>query len=496
MEPEDNNDDGDGQQPRGSTTNNNRDMERLVAPADFDGPTVDRHCTDIFCFVIIIASWVVMTGIGIYAMANGNLDFVIRPLDYDGGICGTTFNNIDRVDYPYLLYVNLFAGVCVNECPDLDGITEDNLTDVRTLVSYGGIFQVDGAELELSVSIDGDSKSLQMADYSNSSNTLFCTDDLCFPNNSTVDSWTSRGVNQGYGFAFYVASTYELLYRCYLTDDAEQRIRELTNNTNMASEVGIANDLYSFWNKLYTDLWLARYYIFGFGCGVSLLVSLIYIFLMRLPFLLTTVIWTSIFTSIAMFILGGYYAYSQATIWDDAIPKTVSDKTIALTTGFSYALYAIGGVLAILACCLRKAIMDAIVCTKEAGRAVNSMTLILLVPLLEALGFIIFLIPFMYYSANLSSLATITTKDVPVDVDLPGIETATVAFRVFDFDDFTENCAWYFLFCFFWTGNFIVAMGDVSDIDCLLFHLLRLCVLNIYVSLSPALSFVLFFLYM
>jgi hypothetical protein len=473
----------DGAQARGSTTAN-RDMERLVAPADFDGPTVDRHCTDIFCFLLIIASWVVMTGIGIYAMANGNIDFVIRPLDYDGGICGTTFNNIDRVDYPYLLYVNLFAGVCVNTCPDLDGVTEDNLTDVRTLVSYGGIFQVDGAELELSVSLDGNSETLQVADYSNSSDALFCTEELCFPNNSTVDSWTSRGINQGYGFAYYVASTYELLYRCYLTDAAEQRIRELTNNTN-TSEVGIANDLYSFWNKLYTDLWLARYYIFGFGCGVSLLISLIYIFLMRLPFLLTTVIWTSIFSSIAMFILGGYYAYSQATIWDDANPKTVSDKTIALTTGFSYALFAIGGVLAMLACCLRKAIMDAIVCTKEAGRAVNSMTLILLVPVLEAIGFIVFLVPFMYYSANLSSLATITTKDVPVDVSLPGIETATVAFRVFDFDDFTENCAWYFLFCFFWTGNFIVAMGDVRYRNyhnlCKLSLPLTLCTLTLIV---------------
>ena len=55
----------------------NRDMQRLVAPADFDGPTVDRHCTDVFCFLLIIASWVVMTGIGAYAMANGNIDYIL-----------------------------------------------------------------------------------------------------------------------------------------------------------------------------------------------------------------------------------------------------------------------------------------------------------------------------------------------------------------------------------------------------------------------------------
>ena len=469
----------------------NRDMQRLVAPADFDGPTVDRHCTDVFCFLLIIASWVVMTGIGAYAMANGNIDYILRPLDFDGGICGTNFNNLDRTNFPYLLYTNVFAGVCVNKCPDLEGVTADGLTDVRTLITYDGIFQVPGAEIDLSSadggagnavsSNDTGSASIKMfievADYSMSNDSITCTEELCFPNNSTEESWTSRGINQGYGFAFYVATTYELLFRCYVTSDAEERLQVLTGNkantttgnetsSSDSQQVGAANDLYSFWNKLYSDLYLARWYIFGFGCGVSLLISLLYIFLMRLPFLLTTVVWTSIFTTILMFILGGYYAWSQATIWDDAVPKTVDDQTINLTTGFSFAMYGIGAVLALLACCLRRAIMDAIVCTKEAGRAVNTMTIILLVPVLQAIGFFLFMLPFIFYSANLASLAEITTKDVPVGVDIPGIddgEAPTIAFRVFEFDDFTENCAWYFLFCFFWTGNFIVAMGDVSS---------------------------------
>lgn len=479
-----------------NNTNNNdgdRDMERLVAPADFDGPTVDRHCTDVFCFLLIIASWVIMTGIGAYAMANGNIDYIIRPLDYDGGICGTNFNNLDRRNYPYLLYTNVFAGVCVNRCPDLKGVTADGLTDVRTLITYGGLFQVDGAEIDLFSSTGGaavvtDNTTggaslamfIEVADYSASNDSIACTNDLCFPNNSTEESWTSRGINQGYGFAYYVATTYELLYRCYLTSDAEDRIQVLTGNkvnttgngtSSDLQQVGAVNDLYNFWNKLYSDLYIARFYIFGFGCGVSLLISLVYIFLMRLPYLLTTVIWTSIFTAILMFLLGGYYAWSQATIWDDAVPQTVDDRTIQLTTGFSFAMYGIGAVLALLACCLRRAIMDAIVCTKEAGRAVNTMTIILLVPVLQAIGFFLFMLPFIFYSANLASLAEITTKDVPVGVDIPGIddgEAPTIAFRIFEFDDFTENCAWYFLFCFFWTGNFIVAMGDVSGKNILL----------------------------
>jgi Plasma-membrane choline transporter len=453
--------------------------EKLVAPADFDGPTVDRHCTDVLCAGLLLASWIVMTGLGIYAMVNGNIDFLIRPLDFDGGICGTNYNNLDRQEYPYLLYVNEFAGgVCVKECPNLMGVTEDGLTDVRTLVTYGGLWQIAGSEIDLSAG----TPAIQVADYSNSSDAIFCSEEACFPNNSTEASWTSAGISKGYGFAFYAATTYELLYRCLLTSDAEEQLMVLTgvNTTDTGSGVGIVNDVYNFWNKLFSDLYLARNYIFGFGCGVSLMVSLIYIFLMRLPALLTTVIWTSILVTILMFVLGGYYAWSQATAWSDANPQTVDDQTINVTTGFSFALYGIAVVLVLLACCLRQAIMDAIVCTREAGRAVNTMTIILLVPVLQAIGFFLFMLPFVYYSANLASLATITTKDVPVGVEIPGLtgQQPEIAYRVFEFDDFTENCGWYFLFCFFWTGNFVVAMGDVSSFPCLLLFAKTSCALK------------------
>jgi len=66
--------------------------EKLSAPADFDGPTKDRHCTDLLCFLLIIASWVTMTGIGVYAVTNGDIRLILNPLDYDGNICGTVRN--------------------------------------------------------------------------------------------------------------------------------------------------------------------------------------------------------------------------------------------------------------------------------------------------------------------------------------------------------------------------------------------------------------------
>ena len=375
----------------------------------------------------------------------------------------------NMTDYPNLLYINSYTGgVCVKECPNLANVTEDGLTDMRTLVTYSGIYQVDGAEL--------DPNFIEVGDYSNSSDALSCItedgDDVCFPNgDSVVDSWDSPGIAKGYGFAFYAASTSVLLNRCYLTTAAEERIVQLVANTTTeeASRSSLVDseyydESYSFSNKIFGDLYTARKYVLGFGFGASMIISLIYIFLMRLPLLLTGVIWTSIFITIGMFFLGAWYAWTSADEWSTQDPRVYDDRTVNITTGFSVAMFAIGGFLVLLACCLRQAIQDAIKCTKEAGKAVNSMTLILLVPVLQGIGFLLFLIPLVFYGANLASLGKIETQDVPVGVEVPGVtdKAPEVAYRVFEFDAYTERCGWYLLFSFFWTSNFIVALGDVS----------------------------------
>lgn len=432
------------------------ETEKFTAPPDFDGPTKNRHCTDILCFALIVAMWISMTGIGIYAVQNGDYRLVLYPLDYDGNICGTIYDGVDMTAYPNLLYVNLYTGgVCVKECPDLTGHTADNLTDIRTLVTYNGTWQPnDGADSELPLDF------VQVADYSKSNDSIACTDATCYPNNSPNMSWTSPGIFMGYSYAYYVGTTYELLFRCILTSEASAKIKELVNANVTETEAGNAvsntiDQAYSFWNKLYADLYIARWYIAGFGFGVSLAVSLSYIALMRFPGLLTTVIWTSIFITIALFMLGGYYTYNQATKWDNANPQTVDDTTINATRIFGIIFYCVGAFCALMACCLRKAIMEAIVCTKEAGKAVNTMTIILLVPIAQSIGFFIFFVPFIWYSINLASMATITTTDIPV------VGGAEISIRTYEFDDTVRYLGWYMLFCLYWTANFIVAVGDM-----------------------------------
>ena len=104
--------------------------EKLVAAADFDGPTRHRRFTDLFCLLLLLAMWTCMTIMGSYAINNGDYRLVVYPLDYSGNICGTDFvassssssnNNksaVDMTDYPYLYYINSYGGgVCVKDCP-------------------------------------------------------------------------------------------------------------------------------------------------------------------------------------------------------------------------------------------------------------------------------------------------------------------------------------------------------------------------------------------
>mmetsp|Transcript_3634 Transcript_3634/g.7266 ORF Transcript_3634/g.7266 Transcript_3634/m.7266 type:complete len:688 (+) Transcript_3634:110-2173(+) len=446
--------------------------EKLVRSTDFDGPTRHRHCTDVLCLGLIIVMWTVMTAIGIYAMSEGDYRLVLFPMDYDGNVCGVDFNGTDMTDFPNLYYVNSFTGgVCVSNCPSVKNalanmtVTDGNETttvgeegnittvvkgpsvDLRTFITYGGLWQAEGALL--------DPDFIQIADYSSNGDARFCTEETCFPDQDDPPaSWTSRGVRRGFGFAYYAGDTYELLWRCYYTTQAEAQIEDLVGDGD--GGLNVVDDATALWNRIFADMYTARKYIFGFGFGLSLGVSLVYIFLMRLPLVLDVLVWVSLLITITLFLVGGYFVWDLADGWEKEDPQSVEDETVTATKGVAVVLFILGALVLILTVCLRKAIQTAIGCVKEAGRAVNHMFLILLVPVLQAVALLIFLVCFIYYSVNLASLGEITTRDIPVDEG--GTE---ISVREYEFDEFVQRCGWYYLFCFFWTANFIVSAGDM-----------------------------------
>jgi Plasma-membrane choline transporter len=428
--------------------------EKLIAPDDFDeGSVTNRRCTDCGCGLLLILVWLVSTAVGVYALKKGDYRLAALPLDYDGNVCGMDFKE-DMTDYPYLLYVNSYTGgVCVKECPQLSGKVKNNVSDIRTLVTYGGMWQSSygGAELPLDF--------VEVApSYVNSSDVLFCTDSLCYPDNSSVASWHAAGVNEGFGFAYYVGDTYEFFWRCYLTSEAQ---REIQNKTLAAKVLDIPGPNEILLN-LYTDVWTTKEYVFGFGFGVSLGVSFLYVFLMRLPCLLSIMIWGSIVLTWAMFGAAGYFSWVTAIKFATESPKRVSDEWIHMLYGVSVMSFLLLVLVVTLSCCMRQQIHMSIGCVRTAARAINRMPGILIVPVLQSIAFIVALAAFAMYGVHLASMGTISTLEIPIDID----SGAQIAVRTYGLNGNIKIMAWFLLFSAFWTSNFIVAVGDLIVAMC------------------------------
>ena len=232
--------------------------EKLQAPPDFEGPTGERQCTDVFCTLLLFLTWIAMTALGVYAWMEGDYRIILHPMDYDGNICGINFNGTDMSEYPRILYVNSYGGgVCVKECPSIP----DDLIDTSTFVTFGGLYQGDNAFLS--------ADEIQIADYSNAENVQFCDEDLC-PTN-IAQSWTSAGIGEGKGFAFYAVDTMKVLgTRCLANPLAIDVLEDLTEANRVELEIEAVNDIENFLANIYGDIYQSRNYIFLFGFAAAL----------------------------------------------------------------------------------------------------------------------------------------------------------------------------------------------------------------------------------
>jgi hypothetical protein len=101
-----------------------------------NGPIEDRGCTDVICCLLFLAFWGMTIFIAVVCFRKGDLDRVMRPVDYSGNPCGMN----KAKDYPYLMFGKLKSStseylkntVCVKKCPD--GPNED--IDCYTNAAY------------------------------------------------------------------------------------------------------------------------------------------------------------------------------------------------------------------------------------------------------------------------------------------------------------------------------------------------------------------------
>ena len=100
--------------------------------------------------------------------------------------------------------------------------------------------------------------------------------------------------------------------------------------------------------------------------------------------------------------------------------------------------------------------MLAIAVVKEAARAVGDLWLLTAFPVLQCAGLLCFMVPWLVYAFYLASSATIETQEVAF-----GDDGMTVTTKSFAYSQDQKYAALYLLFCFFWSSEFIVALGQI-----------------------------------
>ena len=115
--------------------------------------------------------------------------------------------------------------------------------------------------------------------------------------------------------------------------------------------------------------------IFGIGIGVSIVVSFVYLLLLRIPGFLPLIIWSILLSVLLLIFIGGYLLYDLSAQYkaDDAYDDTQATAMEVV----SYIVFVIGGLYLCLLLVMQERVQLAIAVVKEAARALSTMPTLL-----------------------------------------------------------------------------------------------------------------------
>ena len=437
-----------------------------------------------------------MSYIGFLGVTDGDYRVILNPMDYDGNICGTDSRGEDMTHYPYLYPMNQYgAGVCVKKCPSVESpyvsffatIGADGFHDngkskqgwqageqsrdrerIQPALHHSNpphstppytptlsLARSAGDSVPDSVFNSGDISPIYAANPAVVCDGLACAD------------WAGDYVNEGQGYGMYVADTSAYMKRCIVSSEAFTAIEDQYIEATAPDQESSS----TFMSNLYGDFYTAKAWILGFGFGVSMVISFVYSFLLRVPGILFGLVWTCVLSTLGIVGYAAYYAYTEFELWNTEDPKTHTSGEISGMRGAAIALAVITFLWFVTICFLRKRIQLSIELVKQAARAVAAMPVIVLFPIFQCCGYILFLGVFIVYAVNIASMGDIQeghyciiSNAITASPSKDVCEAATgfwYEYRDFTYDDQTTKIGWYLIFAYFWTSEFIVAIGQI-----------------------------------
>lgn len=223
-------------------------------------------------------------------------------------------------------------------------------------------------------------------------------------------------------------------------------------------EYQTANSGKEWFNNFLGDVLVLQGYIFGFGIGFATFVSFAYLYFLRIPGLLFFFIWTAVLGILVLLLIGSILLLTLANSW--STDGEHSDPEVLTMRVFAYFGFACTALYFCMVLVMRKRIQLAIGIVKQAGKALATMPILLGLPVLQAIGLLIFIIPWIIYVLFLASSGSITTVQATYETD-DGAEV-TYSYREFSYTDNTKYAFLYMIFCYFWTSEFILAFGQLA----------------------------------
>jgi len=386
------------------------DNKKLEFDNSFKGPVEKRHCTDIMFLILIILSWMAMTGIGFVVcgvvksptLAPGNPYRLLNGIDYRGQICGIDGPVKQKSKLVYIpnLLKKTVLGVCVEACPVV------------------------------------------------SNHNLICTYNISV--NSLTPIAAVRNVYNGQ--CMYQVATVDKYNYCIYSEIYSTAISTANSTTLIPTSLGNVNtNSGSAWYKEFTsDLFTSWPIIMGFGFGVSMVVGFIFLFLLQLPGVLLILTWGVIFGIEGFWVVGGILCFNTSKGWAAHPADPHSNTEIKGLEYVGYGLWGIGFIFALIILVLRKRIRLAISITKQASTAVTSMKLLMIWPVIQSLSVLCFLVPWTIYVLYLASSGKAVVSNYQ------GFPVKT-----FVFSDNMRYAGIYLLFCWFWTSQHVIAVGQI-----------------------------------
>jgi len=399
----------------------NGGQNQLSPNPDFDGPAKSRRFTDPVCLILLLSLWGVASWIGIWAMQNGNYDTLMHPSDYKGRLCGIDKDsNGDPLPSQWHAVDILSNGVCIDGCAK-DNVLNPSVKSDLVCKEDGDLFAMDGCLENGSISADPD---------------ILIT---C-------------------GGCMYTMGTNEILNYCVpeFATEVINGVNEAANRRGLEpldslNPIKTAPYIKRFLRDMYTSRWI----VIGAGIGGSSVLGLFFLLLLCFQGCIVSTFRVSAFLVPLGFGGAGVLAWFAANSYELDQTGIHSDSKIILTRYMGYLFWVITAICFSVLILFRKSFAVDVLITKAAIRPVKEVKMILLFPIFQLIGYIMFMGTIAMWFLFLSTTGgNVEQSEKVFDFD--------ITFTDQQYTKHTHYAFWFLALVFFWTSEFVIALGQLT----------------------------------